>query len=78
MFKDGDKLNEDHIIPTYKGGRDTYDNLQLLHKHCHDKKSALDIGMYDKHQSIEERYEGKVCAVKRIKPIANQVSWSSG
>lgn len=60
MFKDGDKLNEDHIIPKYKGGRDTYDNLQLLHKHCHDKKSALDIGMYDKHQSIEERYEGKL------------------
>ncbi len=60
MFKDGDQLNEDHIIPKYQGGRDTYDNLQLLHKHCHDKKSALDIGMYDKHQSIEERYEGKL------------------
>lgn len=60
MFRDGDKLNTDHIIPTSKGGRDIYDNLQLLHKHCHDKKSALDRGMYDKHQFIEERYEGKL------------------
>ena len=60
MFRDGDKLNTDHIIPTSKGGRDIHENLQLLHKHCHDKKSAIDRGMYDKHQFFEERYEGKL------------------
>ncbi len=42
------------------GGKDSYDNLQLLHKHCHDIKSARDRGMYDKHQFIEEPYEVKV------------------
>lgn len=32
----------DHIIPISQGGKDGYDNLQLLHKHCHDKKTRLD------------------------------------
>ena len=42
FFKDGDLLETDHIIPKTKKGLDTYDNLQLLHRHCHDKKTALD------------------------------------
>jgi len=25
-----------------KGGKDEYKNLQLLHRHCHDDKTALD------------------------------------
>jgi RNA-directed DNA polymerase len=32
----------DHIIPKSKGGKDSYDNLQLLHKHCHISKTAGD------------------------------------
>jgi RNA-directed DNA polymerase len=60
IFRDGDNLNIDHIIPLSMGGKDTYDNLQLLHKHCHDIKSARDRGMYDKHRFIEEPYEVKV------------------
>jgi RNA-directed DNA polymerase len=32
----------DHIKPTSLGGKNTYDNLQLLHKHCHDTKTATD------------------------------------
>jgi RNA-directed DNA polymerase len=32
----------DHIIPKSKGGKDWYSNLQLLHKHCHDVKTAND------------------------------------
>ena len=42
FFKDGDLLEIDHIIPESRKGKDTYDNLQLLHRHCHDKKTALD------------------------------------
>jgi len=32
----------DHIIPTSKGGKDVYSNLQLLHKHCHISKTRKD------------------------------------
>ncbi len=41
-FKDGDLKEKDHIISRNKGGKDQYNNLQLLHRHCHDKKTALD------------------------------------
>lgn len=40
FFKDGDLLEKDHIKPRSKGGLDAYYNLQLLHKHCHDNKTA--------------------------------------
>ncbi|MBD2504663.1 group II intron reverse transcriptase [Anabaena azotica] len=42
-FFDWDVLEEDHIIPTAMGGKDEYKNLQLLHRHCHDKKTAIDL-----------------------------------
>jgi len=65
FFKDGDKWEVDHIVPKSKGGRDEYSNLQLLHRHCHDTKTANDElavgeGMHDKHQVIEEPDEAKV------------------
>lgn len=41
-FKEGDKLELDHIAPKSKGGKNEYKNFQLLHKHCHDKKTATD------------------------------------
>ena len=41
-FKDEDLIEEDHIIPKAKGGKDYYNNLQLLHRHCHDRKTAID------------------------------------
>ena len=34
-FTPEDTLEVDHIIPKSKGGKDTYSNLQLLHKQCH-------------------------------------------
>lgn len=40
FFNDGDLVEIDHKIPRSKGGRDSYDNLQLLHGHCHDAKTA--------------------------------------
>lgn len=42
VFKDGDVMEIDHIVPKAKGGKDTYENFQLLHRHCHDEKTALD------------------------------------
>src|SRR4028118_2266028 len=41
-FKYGDMWEVDHVIPTFRGGKDEYSNLQLLHRHCHDLKSATD------------------------------------
>jgi RNA-directed DNA polymerase len=42
-FRDGDKMDVDHIIPKAIGGKDEYKNLQLLHRHCHQKKTAIDL-----------------------------------
>jgi RNA-directed DNA polymerase len=41
-FLDGDLIHTDHIIPKQVGGKNTKDNLQLLHKHCHDVKTKSD------------------------------------
>jgi len=43
-FKDRDVLEIDHIIPKFKGGNNSYNNLQLLHGHCHDTKTTEDRG----------------------------------
>jgi RNA-directed DNA polymerase len=37
-----DIVEVDHIQPRTQGGKDKYHNLQLLHKHCHDIKTASD------------------------------------
>ncbi|MFB2980164.1 group II intron reverse transcriptase [Microseira sp. BLCC-F43] len=42
-FLDWDVIEEDHIIPRAMGGKDEYKNLQLLHRHCHDEKTAIDL-----------------------------------
>ncbi|MBE9058736.1 group II intron reverse transcriptase/maturase [Sphaerospermopsis sp. LEGE 08334] len=39
-FRESDVLEVDHIIPKSQGGKDEYKNLQLLHRHCHDTKTA--------------------------------------
>lgn len=51
FFRDGDLLEADHIVPKSKGGKNEYKNCQLLHRHCHDKKSRTD-GSYSKGVSI--------------------------
>jgi RNA-directed DNA polymerase len=50
-FTDIDIVEVDHIVPKSLGGKDTYDNLQLLHKHCHDTKTASDGSL---HKSMNE------------------------
>ena len=42
-FKPGDKIEIDHIVPRQAGGNKLKDNLQLLHKHCHDVKTKTDL-----------------------------------
>lgn len=42
IFRNEDLLEIDHVIPKSQGGKDSYDNWQLLHRHCHDKKTARD------------------------------------
>ncbi|MGB2926951.1 MAG: group II intron reverse transcriptase/maturase [Limnothrix sp.] len=42
FFNHEDLMEIDHKIPRSKGGKDSYDNLQLLHGHCHDAKTAAD------------------------------------
>ncbi|WP_066424121.1 group II intron reverse transcriptase/maturase [Anabaena sp. 4-3] len=41
-IRENDVLEVDHIIPKSQGGKDDYKNLQLLHRHCHDTKTARD------------------------------------
>lgn len=36
-------MEVDHIIPRTLGGKDEWKNLQLLHRHCHDEKTAIDL-----------------------------------
>ncbi len=42
FFRESDVMEVDHNIPKSKGGKDEYKNLQLLHRHCHDTKTAND------------------------------------
>ena len=39
-FKPGDVMEIDHKFPRHLGGEDRILNLQLLHRHCHDRKTA--------------------------------------
>ncbi|MGD1912304.1 MAG: group II intron reverse transcriptase/maturase [Rivularia sp. (in: cyanobacteria)] len=41
-FLEQDVMEVDHITPKSKGGKEEYENLQLLHRHCHDEKTAKD------------------------------------
>ncbi len=63
-FKDSDKWEVDQIKPLSLGGKDRYDNLQLLHKHCHDSKTvnggSKNSRTHDKGDVAEESDEVKV------------------
>ena len=41
-FKSDEQAEIDHVVPVSFGGKDGYDNWQLLHRHCHDQKTAAD------------------------------------
>jgi RNA-directed DNA polymerase len=42
IFRENDVMEVDHKIPKSRGGKDSYDNWDLLHRHCHDTKTASD------------------------------------
>ncbi len=42
FFREKGDWELDHVIPTASGGPRTLANLQLLHPHCHDAKTAAD------------------------------------
>ncbi len=57
-FTSTDIVEVDHIKPKSLGGKDTYDNLQLLHKHCHDIKTVHDgSATKSKQLPIVENYD---------------------
>nr|AYQ94848.1 hypothetical protein [Microspora sp. UTEX LB472] len=46
LFEHDDIMEVDHIIPLKQNGEDKMENLQLLHRHCHDTKTAQDNKLY--------------------------------
>lgn len=42
-FREGDVWEVAHVIPRRRGGTSGIHNLQLLHRHCHDIKTAREI-----------------------------------
>ena len=68
FFREDDVMEADHRIPKSQGGKDSYDNWQLLHRHCHDTKTASDGSLGNKSDcnrvepkpsKILEKVEGK-------------------
>ena len=56
FFRDEDVIEVDHVIPKSKEGKSKYNNLQLLHRHCHDEKTAMDNFQQVWCQELEEEY----------------------
>ena len=48
FFRETDVMEVDHKIPKLQDGKDSYDNWQLLYRHCHDTKTASDGNLGNK------------------------------
>ncbi|WP_235082997.1 group II intron reverse transcriptase/maturase [Chlorogloeopsis fritschii PCC 9212] len=62
-FTTEDQIELDHILPISLGGKRKFDNIQALHRHCHDQKTATDgspSSSRDKGMFSEEPDEVKV------------------
>ncbi len=66
-FQPEDLLETDHIVPQKAGGHKYKDNLQLLHRHCHDVKTKDDL-------KLIQEYKSKQAANKNQKWF-NQLNW---
>jgi RNA-directed DNA polymerase len=67
-FVEGDIMEVDHIIPLSLGGKDKYDNLQLLHGHCHDRKTARDGSCTKKPNQVDNSKDKPIKGNKSYKP----------
>ncbi|MCC5612291.1 HNH endonuclease [Nostoc sp. CHAB 5834] len=56
-FREDDLIEVDHIIPKSQGGKDVYSNLQALHRHCHDIKTANDSSNSDGRNAVTKEDE---------------------
>ena len=65
-FQDGDLIEKDHIIAKSIVGN-IKNNLQLLHRHCHDEKTKVDLDAIKRHKVTKE-YQ------KSIKQF-NKLNW---
>lgn len=66
-FRNGDLMEVDHINPIALGGKDVWKNLQLLHRHCHDQKTAVDL--------IEIRKKQHSDNLKKLSQLWDKVNW---
>ena len=53
-IRNGDIQETDHIIAKKLNGKNVYSNYQLLHGHCHDKKTASDIKLINAARSLQK------------------------
>jgi RNA-directed DNA polymerase len=62
MFAGDDLIEVDHTISKQDGGKDKFDNLQPLHRHCHDVKTARDNAYRKvlKQEAVLEPLEGYI------------------
>lgn len=66
-FQEWDVLEVDHIIPSALSGKDEYKNLQLLHRHCHDEKTVLDL------KEIRKKDHSKF--LEKLSQFWNKFNW---
>lgn len=70
-FIPGDKWEKDHKLARKLGGSSKYDNLQLLHIHCHDEKTREDLKAIDEHK----RKKLREVQWKRLETWFNSQDW---
>ena len=74
-FKDEDVMEIDHIIPRQAGGGSSYKNLQLLHRHCHDKKTREDLKLIAEYQNRKESEKQHNKSIKWFNDLFSQEKW---
>ncbi len=70
-FRSEDKIEIDHIVPQKAGGHKFKDNLQVLHKHCHDKKTKEDLKAIKAYKNLILWNR----VLKEFQNLFNDLSW---
>ena len=63
----------DHVKPIFLGGQNCYENLQLLCKPCHAKKTRMEKMIKTQPQNVPESFWAEINAAAESKP-ANQAT----